>query len=43
MDRKYQRGSSGQFVKEEGVKPLLIDLPSVNRGYDEGKQLLHKA
>lgn len=31
------------FLREIGVKHLLIDLPSVDREHDEGKLLAHKA
>lgn len=31
------------FIRENGIKHLLIDLPSVDREYDEGKLLAHKA
>ena len=31
------------YLKEKGVKHLLIDLPSVDKEYDEGKLLVHNA
>ncbi|HNP31779.1 MAG TPA: cyclase family protein [Flavobacterium sp.] len=31
------------FIRESGIKHLLIDLPSVDREKDEGKLLAHKA
>lgn len=31
------------FIREMGIKHLLIDLPSVDKEYDEGKLLAHKA
>ena len=31
------------FIRESGIKHLLIDLPSVDRENDEGKLLAHKA
>ncbi len=31
------------FIREIGIKHLLIDLPSVDKEYDEGKLLAHKA
>jgi kynurenine formamidase len=31
------------FIRESGVKHLLIDLPSVDKEHDEGKLLAHKA
>jgi kynurenine formamidase len=31
------------YLKEKGVKHLLIDLPSVDKEYDEGKLLAHNA
>ena len=31
------------FLRESGVKHLLIDLPSVDKEKDEGKLLAHKA
>ncbi|MGB3344891.1 MAG: cyclase family protein [Aequorivita sp.] len=31
------------FLRELGIKHLLIDLPSVDREHDEGKLLAHKA
>lgn len=31
------------FIREKGIKHLLIDLPSVDKEHDEGKLLAHKA
>lgn len=31
------------FIREKGIKHLLIDLPSVDKEVDEGKLLAHKA
>ena len=31
------------FIRESGIKHLLIDLPSVDREEDEGRLLAHKA
>lgn len=31
------------FIREKGIKHLLVDLPSVDREYDGGKLLAHKA
>ncbi len=31
------------FIRESGIKHLLIDLPSVDKEHDEGKLLAHKA
>ena len=31
------------FIRELGIQHLLIDLPSVDKEYDEGKLLAHKA
>ena len=31
------------FIREMGIKHLLIDLPSVDKEHDEGKLLAHKA
>lgn len=31
------------FIRENGIKHLLIDLPSVDKEHDEGKLLAHKA
>lgn len=31
------------FIRENGIKHLLVDLPSVDREHDEGKLLAHKA
>ena len=39
----YLEESAAKYLKECGVKHLLIDLPSVDREKDEGKLLAHKA
>lgn len=39
----YLDWKAAAFLKEVGVKHLLIDLPSVDRESDEGKLLAHKA
>ena len=39
----YVEESAAKYLKECGVKHLLIDLPSVDREKDEGKLLAHKA
>ncbi|MBF6607680.1 MAG: cyclase family protein [Flavobacterium sp.] len=39
----YLEESAAQFIRECGIKHLLIDLPSVDREQDEGKLLAHKA
>ncbi len=39
----YLSESAAQFLKNIGVKHLLIDLPSVDKELDEGKLLAHKA
>jgi len=39
----YLLEEAAQFIKEIGVKHLLIDLPSVDKEKDEGKLLAHKA
>ena len=31
------------YIRERGIKHLLIDQPSVDREHDEGKLLAHKA
>ncbi|REG96487.1 cyclase family protein [Flavobacterium aquicola] len=39
----YLAENASQFIRENGIKHLLIDLPSVDREKDEGKLLAHKA
>lgn len=39
----YLLEAAAAFIRESGVKHLLIDLPSVDRENDEGKLLAHKA
>jgi kynurenine formamidase len=39
----YLSEEAAIFIKEKGIKHLLIDLPSVDREEDEGKLLAHKA
>jgi kynurenine formamidase len=39
----YLDEKAALFLRRIGVKHLLIDLPSVDREYDEGKLLAHKA
>lgn len=39
----YLHENAALFLREIGVKHLLIDLPSVDREHDEGKLLAHKA
>lgn len=39
----YLHENAARYLKEIGVKHLLIDLPSVDREEDEGKLLAHKA
>jgi kynurenine formamidase len=39
----YLSEEAATFLREQGVKHLLIDLPSVDREEDEGKLLAHKA
>ncbi|HSJ11490.1 MAG TPA: cyclase family protein [Gillisia sp.] len=39
----YVEESAAKYLRECGVKHLLIDLPSVDREKDEGKLLAHKA
>ena len=39
----YLSEEAAVFIREIGVKHLLIDLPSVDREEDEGKLLAHKA
>lgn len=39
----YLEEAAAVFIREIGIKHLLIDLPSVDREEDEGKLLAHKA
>lgn len=39
----YLAEKASIFLREKGIKHLLIDLPSVDREKDEGKLLAHKA
>lgn len=39
----YLAEDAAIFIRESGIKHLLIDLPSVDRENDEGKLLAHKA
>lgn len=39
----YLLEEGAEFLKEKGVKHLLIDLPSVDKEKDEGKLLAHNA
>jgi len=39
----YLEEAAATFIRERGIKHLLIDLPSVDREEDEGKLLAHKA
>jgi kynurenine formamidase len=39
----YLAEEAAIFIRESGIKHLLIDLPSVDREEDEGKLLAHKA
>ncbi len=39
----YLSEEASIFIRESGIKHLLIDLPSVDREEDEGKLLAHKA
>jgi kynurenine formamidase len=39
----YLAEDAAQFIRESGIKHLLIDLPSVDKEHDEGKLLAHKA
>ncbi|MCF6131119.1 cyclase family protein [Flavobacterium wongokense] len=39
----YLLEEAATFIRESGIKHLLIDLPSVDRENDEGKLLSHKA
>ena len=39
----YLDEAAAAFIRERGIKHLLIDLPSVDKEKDEGKLLAHKA
>ncbi len=39
----YLDEAAAEFLRDIGVKHLLIDLPSVDKEHDEGKLLAHKA
>lgn len=39
----YLSEEAANFIRESGIKHLLIDLPSVDKEHDEGKLLAHKA
>jgi kynurenine formamidase len=39
----YLDHEAARFLRESGMKHLLIDLPSVDKEHDEGKLLAHKA
>jgi kynurenine formamidase len=39
----YLNEDAARFIRESGIKHLLIDLPSVDKEHDEGKLLAHKA
>jgi len=39
----YLLEEAATFIRESGIKHLLIDLPSVDREQDEGRLLAHKA
>ncbi|TRX34044.1 cyclase family protein [Flavobacterium sp. ZT3R18] len=39
----YLTEDAARFIRESGIKHLLIDLPSVDKEHDEGKLLAHKA
>lgn len=39
----YLTEEAAIFIREIGIKHLLIDLPSVDKEHDEGKLLAHKA
>lgn len=39
----YLEEKASEFIRETGIKHLLIDLPSVDKEHDEGKLLAHKA
>jgi len=39
----YLDEKASEFIRENGTRHLLIDLPSVDKEHDEGKLLAHKA
>ena len=39
----YLDEKASEFIRESGIKHLLIDLPSVDKEKDEGKLVAHKA
>ena len=39
----YLEEEAAKYIRECGIKHLLIDLPSVDREKDEGRLLAHKA
>jgi kynurenine formamidase len=39
----YLEEDAARFIRESGIKHLLIDLPSVDKEHDEGKLVAHKA
>lgn len=39
----YLLEDAAEYIKQVGIKHLLIDLPSVDKEHDEGKLLAHKA
>ncbi len=39
----YLEEAAARYIKEYGIKHLLIDLPSVDKEKDDGKLLAHKA
>lgn len=39
----YFEAAALEFLREKGIKHLLVDTPSVDRENDEGKMLAHKA
>ena len=43
MNPPYLLEEAAVYIREIGIKHLLIDLPSVDREEDEGKLLAHKA
>lgn len=40
---EYLDEAAATYIRELGIKHLLIDLPSVDKEHDEGKLLAHKA
>ncbi|WP_224484997.1 cyclase family protein [Robertkochia aurantiaca] len=39
----YLSGPAAEFIREKGIKHLLVDLPSVDKERDEGRLVAHKA